>query len=636
MKKAILCLALAVAGAVLFGIFRPTEIESRPQTRLEKTKMPDVSSDIREKAFGLLREILAESDGLKGNLSKLELRFEIADLLWERDEPLARTMFSEIFENEELCQCRNITIEKVAARDAKFALQLQGDANVFAYLVRQYPQEALIRTKEDLNNDRAYFEGDNGLFARLNLIYSQNPKDGADLARAVLARLKEGKLVVRYSDNSNSNLKPPIDTRPASSNSIKGSNSYQKPAANIPQELPPSNTSVYTAVRINGFDFSDARILFQMALASKAPRAQDPDEIKTTIESRNFNAALNVVARKGKDPLLTESEIGELAGMMVRSLLAAGRFDPWQVRGIYDALKKYAPAEMAKLERRLSAKQLADMKREFRSIFKLPPSSEDRPAEKLPVGANETPEEREEREFVDNVRYISEITNHCNIEEDAVIFARIRTKSKYPDLVEYFEDHMPKAMAKIGNIKELRRYLKNESDNNKKIDLLSLAADAVTAQKDKDDLSELLKDANVTFPKKNRTVSEFKRMLAYARILSATSPSESFELLEKMLGGADGITHSAAVVAEFAEDEGQEYGEFRFTKMWEQLARNAPFTIAMIKKLAHSDFERTRKLADRFTRPEVRLFIKWHIANSLLNKDAPEEEAKYYETDICG
>jgi len=125
-------------------------------------------------------------------------------------------------------------------------------------------------------------------------------------------------------------------------------------------------------------------------------------------------------------------------------------------------------------------------------------------------------------------------------------------------------------------------------------------------------------------------------MMNYANILSATAPAESFKYLEAQLKSINETINSAGAVAEFSEDESQENAEFRFAKMREQIARKSPLSFGMLKKLAHFDFERTVKLADRFTRPEVRLFIRWHIANSLLNKNAPDGEARFYEVEICG
>lgn len=632
----------AITWQIGFGI------ETKPAVTEIKTQMPDVSPEVREKAFGLLKEVLAESENLKSSLNKLEIQFEIADLLWEKDEAKARNMFRSIFENEEICNCQNISIEKVAARDAKFAAQLQGSEIIFEYLVKQYPQDALNEAKKNLTgNSGGYFSPmvGNGILVKLNLIYSHNSQNGADFARAILTNLKENKLNVRYTDyNANYANRP--SSLPA--NMANSSNMYlerkyptnTKPKyySNKPSNFPSANSNVNWNVKVNNVDFSEAREFFEMALSSKEPDQKGQTQKETRIDFKGNS--LKVVARKGQTQMLTESELGELAKLMVGALIAAKKFNGWEVRGIYEPLKKYAPNEMAKLEKSLTPKRLREIKESSKlpsGIFSLPSiPSNSAVKEKIPVPPNETPVEKKEREFVDNVHYISSNYSHCNIEEDAIVFARFQNKSKYPDMVEYFMDYMPVATAKIGNIKELRKYVEKEPGNSEKIKLLSYAADAVTTPNDKNDLAELLKETKISIPQSYKNVTEFNVMLNYAKILAAASPSQSFDLLESLLKDADEIINSAAVVAEFTEDESQENGEFRFMKMREQIAKKSPLTIGMIKKMAHSDFERTKKLADKFTRPEVRLFIKWHIANSLLNKNAPTEEAKFYEVEICG
>lgn len=47
----------------------------------------------------------------------------------------------------------------------------------------------------------------------------------------------------------------------------------------------------------------------------------------------------------------------------------------------------------------------------------------------------------------------------------------------------------------------------------------------------------------------------------------------------------------------------------------------------MINKIAETDFERTVKLADKFSRFEIRLFARWHIAESLMNNEMEENLA---------
>jgi len=631
----LLSLILVIFGAAAsWGIVFTSE--SKPAYVEIKTQMPDVSPAVREKAFGLLSEVLAESDALKSEHNKLEVRFFAADLLWEKDEPKARNLFREVFEGDYVCNCQDVSIITVAARDAKLAYRLREDDGIFEFYIKQYPAEAVERAKTDFDkNFNGYlgskYSDDDGILKHLKSLYAQDASKGADFARHILTRLKNKQIKVAAGGNL-ANYAVTLPPYPQANGNYYNSatvNSYSGmtnkpmnlPASRLPDSpfsYPNSNyanvrmNSNYANVRINNVDFAQVREFFEAVLPAKE------------------------AAQTERVPMLTGGELGELAKLMANALVAAKRFDAYQVRGAYDGLKKYAPAEMAKLERTLTPKQLKEIKEPWTGLM-LPPSlADDSSIEKLPVPPNESPEEKKEREFVDNVKYASSITNHCNIEDDAVIFARFKNKSKYPDMIEYFADQLPAATARVGNLGELRPYLEKEEDNAQKLKLLSSAADSLTAQSDKNDFLRLSNDAKIAIPQTYKNASEFKVMMNYANILSATSPAESFKYLEAQLKSINETINSAGAVAEFSEDESQENAEFRFAKMREQIARKSPLSFGMLKKLAHFDFERTVKLADRFTRPEVRLFIRWHIANSLLNKNAPDEEARFYEVEICG
>lgn len=640
-KRIILLSFILVIIGVAAGWGIVFKTESKPAVTEIKTQMPDVSPEVREKAFGLLGEVLAESDALKAKSNKLELRFFAADLLWERDEAKARNMFRAVFEDDDVCSCQGVSILTVAARDAKLAYQFRREPGIFKFFIKQYPAEALELAKTDFDrNFDGFFPSygdDDGILSRLSLFYEQDSAKGAEFARYILTRLKNKQIKVYAASNSSNYSMPapiipqanvnyanypaansydPAANRPAnrSTNSYKGmTNSAMNKMSNSLPDSPFSySNSNYAPVRVNNIDFSQVRRFFEAALPAEEG------------------------VKKGQVPMLSEGELGELAKLMVNALLTTRKFGSYEVQGTYDALKKYAPAEMARLERTLTPKRLKEI-RQPRIDFRLPDFPMNEPAtEKLPVPPNETTEEKAEREFVDNIHYILTGFNHCNIETDAVTFARFKNKAKYPDMIEYFEEYLPAATARTGNIGELRAFVENEKDNAQKIKLLSLAADAVTAQSDKRALGQLLIDSKIAVPQNYKNASEFKVMMNYAGVLSATSPAESFKYLEAQLKSVNETINSAGAVAEFSEHDSQENAELRFSKMREQLARNSPLTFQMIKKLAHSDFERTVKLADRFTRPEVRLFVRWHIANSLLNKNAPDEEAQFYEIEICG
>ena len=171
-----------------------------------------------------------------------------------------------------------------------------------------------------------------------------------------------------------------------------------------------------------------------------------------------------------------------------------------------------------------------------------------------------------------------------------------------------------------------------------KVELITQTANTLTKKGDIENAKTLLAEAQKLLPEKYKNSNQLRVYVAYTNALSSLDTNQAFSLLENLILQANENINSIAKYYEFREEtEYIKNDEFLIDSIEFQSAMHIYPSVPMIKKLVRIDFERTVKLADRFLRPEVHLFARWHIVESLLNKNAEVKEgslASYQEG--CG
>jgi hypothetical protein len=162
-------------------------------------------------------------------------------------------------------------------------------------------------------------------------------------------------------------------------------------------------------------------------------------------------------------------------------------------------------------------------------------------------------------------------------------------------------------------------------------------AAALAAKADRGSAEKLLDEAAQFVPGDLKTSEEFRAAEVYALGLSRVDPGKAFDMTEKLLNKANRLLTIRSELAGFSP------GAVDVTPAMDlrqqQVAVNSSYAIAIIRVLAHADFDRTVKLADRFSEQGQRLFFRWYIVNALLNRHAEEERRRSASGDstrLCG
>lgn len=243
----------------------------------------------------------------------------------------------------------------------------------------------------------------------------------------------------------------------------------------------------------------------------------------------------------------------------------------------------------------------------------------------IPPKANETAEERSEREFINAVRLYSQITNFCNSASSAEQFVRLKNFRNYPDVIKIYGEDFYQALATAGMVEDLRPYfLKDKTID--RVRLLSIAAVALADRNETQGAQRLIAELAPLVPTRPRNQGQMVAMSAYALALSSFDREKAFLTASKIVDAADLLVGYP--------------GEFSYSSVPYDKERNlffhySPYSIRIMRSLASSDFKRLEKLADLFDTPKTRVFFKWYLVNALLNNNAEAEE-KGYTVEPCG
>ncbi|MCY7347488.1 MAG: hypothetical protein LH614_14890 [Pyrinomonadaceae bacterium] len=666
MKKTILLTALVLTGVFFLSLWGQTKIEPTLQKPTEKTKMADVSPELREKAFGLLSEVIRESENLKLPQNRIELKIRAADLLWEKDEKQARKVFLEVQneleklssqangdasdDEEVLYDCRTVDglqenlFVALIERDVVAAEMLMKDSDSNAYfykrkLFEKYltvnPQKAFESAQNDIKeNDLSAFNSNmmmlpgafssrmaDDIYGKLILLYRTNPVLGAKLAREILEIIKTKKINVQSPMSnasfpmSNSNSLPTIfynsNANMKLSRMSSSANNLMSNSGGLQNNYSNFNSTVSQPAKTDNLSFSQAAILLRLAGELNSEAKNKPAQV----------------------PVLPEYELKMLASMLADALIAKRQFDYYEVDDIYPALVKYAPNQIQKLRRQMTAAEWTGF--ESRMQQRRMPFEKSRNLEDILRDLDNVSPEKRDEIYAEAAKHLTNYAQCSEVEDGLEYYLKIEKKEKFPELNQMFANSLQSYKARNGDVRELRKILALEKDSMRKVELISETADAMAQKGDVENAKKLLAEAQKLLPEKYKNSSQLRAYTRYAGAL-ATLDTNVFSLLETLTAQADENINTVANFFEFQDgnvnvDQGEiehlKRGEFLISSVEFQSARHAYPSVPMFKKLARTDFERTVKLADKFSRPEIRLFARWHIAESLLNKDAESKES---------
>lgn len=182
-----------------------------------------------------------------------------------------------------------------------------------------------------------------------------------------------------------------------------------------------------------------------------------------------------------------------------------------------------------------------------------------------------------------------------------------------------------------GKLDEAKKLIARVQSKKGQAEQLALLAMALMKKGERKMALELMEEAKKFVNPQPENQDEINTLLIVARAYADVEPARAFELIEPVVDEANDMISAAALLDKFSA--GGQGGMFRKGEMVLQpgfMTASNMFTQygKELGALARADFTRTKQVADRFQRNEVRLMARLLIAQSILSDrlGAGEEE----------
>ncbi|MDQ3086983.1 MAG: hypothetical protein M3Q78_00120, partial [Acidobacteriota bacterium] len=451
------------------------------------------------------------------------------------------------------------------------------ELNLAAKITEKDPKQAYELAKKNLEKSLSY-----NLFSTLEDIYKKDTELGARLAKDILSKIKSN------------------DTKIISASDYAGSN---------------TNVAVVVNNNISG----------KPQETSYSVNIWEVQQYLDTVKKLNRQAA-----RDKKTPALSDGEIKELVEILANKYVKQPYLSAYEVSKVMPEITKYFPATATAIRRKMTDgateldKQVQAQNVQNETEVK---TAEEiaQLAEKKPVGERD-----------DYYRLAAEkAVSDGDLVKAKEYYAKVKKKPDYDYLGTRIEEGLPLALAKSGDLREVRQALAKLKTLEERIEVLTTLALSVMNSGDKKTADTLLNEARSIYSGRMKHRKNLTSVLQMTHAYAVIEPAQSFAFLEGNLSFVNDVIAAGILVDEFNEGGSVKSEEVRLEVVRNESYRNVPNGVALIKNLATSDFDRTVSLAEKFSRPEARFFARFRIAQALLDPNAEENE-KTFQTNLEG
>ncbi len=584
----------------------------------DEPKESDVSTELKDKSVILLNSLAREADQFSLPENRVGARIIVGNLLWEHDEKQARTIFQNAiadlngmiqqipFEDTEAADEQYLAIyhttslrselllalalhDPKAALDAlQFLTRKKSDGeNVFsedqtlelalaAKITEKDPKQAYELAKKNLEKSLNY-----SLFSTLEDIYKKDSELGTRLAKDILNKIKSN------------------DTKIVSASDYAGN----------------SNVAVVVNNNISG----------KSQETNYSVNIWEVQQYLDTVKKLNRQAA-----RDKKTPALSEGEIKELVEILANKYVKQPYLSAYEVSKVMPEITKYFPATATAIRRKMTD-GAAELDNQIKAQ-NVQNETEAKTAEEIAQLADKKPV----GECDDYYRQAAEkAVNDGELVKAKEYYAKVKKKPEYDYLGTKIEEGLPLALAKSGDLREVRQALAKLKTPEERIEVLTTLSLSVMKTGDKKTANTLLDEARSTYSGRMKHRKNLTSVLQMTQAYAVIEPAQSFAFLEGNLSFVNDVIAAGILVDEFNEGGSVKSEEVRLEVVRSESYRNVPNGVALIKNLANSDFDRTVSLAEKFSRPEARFFARFRIAEALLDPNAEENE-KVFQASIEG
>ncbi len=571
----------------------PEAEEAKPK----QTQNEEAKEKLRTQAFELLDAIVKDTERLTLPENRIYVSLITADLLWPHDEEAARTLFKHSLADlrailsdpveEDAPRAYRQKMERAQLRQKVLFALAEHDARMARSFMMETRPPARPKSESGPRELYGGLEEDELELGLAIFIARHDPAQALEMARETLAQ------GTTYSQLPN--LVAELQKQDG-----EGAASLTRDILTKLKtiELKNSHEAIQVASRI-------------LQMADESQQAKTKSSEKKT------------------QPLLSEQSTRELAELIISALISRSNEPAMEPTLDMDStmplLEKYAPAR-AKVFRRKMASQDDDEESDD--------SSRSGWREYEEMAEKATPDEllaaagKAEAGLREN--YYRQAAFKLGKEGQTERARQIITEHiTEPQQRQYMLAELDKLLlanaAEKGKLAEARQLLARARTNEARIDILTQIA---MSQKDKKIALQLLEEARTFSSARPKYSRQMLSQMQLARAYATVDAAQSFAILEPSIDQLNDLIAAAILLGEF-------FGEEEFVRDDELMVQ--PFVQMIdgfqqqfgkdLALLAQANFTRTKDIAEKFQRPEVRLLARLLVAQSVLAQKKDEADA---------
>lgn len=573
-----------------------TTTAQTPPAQAPTEQPPKVSKELEQKALVMLDEIIKDTQSYRIPENRLRLRAVAAGLLWKHDEARARILFKETMAS--IVDLLNDRSEEESVKRHMFQGINQLRREVVQMLASRDPRMAreFLRATQPPGKSQNVSYGRYGeLYSDLQMEYGlatkiteKDPKQALEIAEESLAKGFSYELINTLTTLKEKDREAAAKLSRAIVARLRTENlSTNSEAASVASGM--VAVVVGGATGVDGKDKKDEPLLDQQGMRD--------------LVEMNVNMALNSPAYTGRSQSLDE---------------------------LLPLVQKYAPARVAEVRRKIA---------QYKSMTGNPTQA--------------TEEETGEVDWVDHEMMVGKGTaeellaaaakaepgmrDHM-YQYAAMKFAErgdidkareiINTNVSDPSLrksyLSQLEQQASLTAAEQGKMDQVRKSLANLRTNEEKAQALAQIALAMVAKGEKKIARQLLEEAQALVNYRAKNITQLGAQLLVAQAYAKLNPERSLTMLEPIVDQLNELLAAAVTLGGFILDhEVMQDEEIRMEVLTSVLPFAESYFMADLRRLAISDFDRTRALAERFQRDEVRMLARLLVVNSVIGEPIP-------------
>jgi hypothetical protein len=579
---------------------------AQPKGSADSRAEAERRAELEKKAVVLLREAVADAQGLRLVENRVRPQTAAASLLWARDEQAARALFKSAAEaiasygasldpedpqftsaGQSASQMRGELVQAVAQYDPKLALE-------YLRATRQPYADAMRASGYVPDTQEQQLE--------LSLAARVAAKDPAQALRMAEQSLSKGLTMSLASVLSELRMKDP-----AAASKLA--------------------TEVVKLLRVEDLvsNYEASGLAFQLLLMTpaEAPQQQSAQPSLIVVVDGPAEIVSQRPAPAGAAPVMDRQTRAELVEKLVA---AAMRDAPGNTSGaynLYNALRALAPefeksnpARAEALRRRADALERgfnpqADALRPYKQTMESGTVDA-----MLEVAPKAPPEIREQL-------YMSAAWKAFN-EGDPARARQIAENISNPQQRAQTRKNMDMQTqwreASEGNYASARASALRLTNPEERVAALMQVASAAASKGDARAARQALEDARAAADAQSPGQQQSRARLQIAEAYAQFEPSESFEIVESEIARLNELLDAAAAIEGFGQESFKD-GELRpnYGYVWSEMVS---LCTSALSALAPSDFERASAAAKSFRRPDVRAAAELQLAQGVLSTTA--------------